>query len=630
MEYKSIYAHFVEIGQEVNSMFQNKKAGRRHILEFMDANDWFGMEHRIISRTPHMAVHELQELQESITLWLSAYKQPARKKITLMLEHFKYKYPETCKLYEQFISNNKMADKPAGWMLLDFILSEIDREITEYDESGLQRLIHRLDEGATRKAAQLFADFLGAENQDGESISVWKYTFNIRDNPSLIHDAYPATDFAAMAYCVFNEDMWVQHDLIRKAVNSETCANLWLFVALHFICALRAQDMARLPAPALPREGKIIFKEVMGRDFTEHDAILLVEEFIFRLNLNPIQPSKTAKKDNIPEIKLFVPESLKSSFGIIMAITLAHRKKSQMKTLLKTIKFDFSSIHRFFGGDFVKALGISGFSTRRCNKSFLQGIEAIVGNEHGKPKGYMLAALARSHKGGVGKLADMTEIYLKDAQFGGYSPEFIIRQMFERGVFSFIPVVLLEMYTGDNYTKLPITKQTQLIGEVGLTAYQIENMAQAMERAIIKSRVTVKEIIQNPSAVKENAARILQNIASGASPGKQSDYFCLMIAAGLSCPFAARSGCLGCGYEIQTKATMHTLMREHKHLMVAKTNATPEEIQRYELIIRNAILPAAAEIITSAELLYPDADVDGLLDIMEVELYGADCISGRC
>jgi len=630
MEYKSIYAHFLEIGQGVNSLFQCNKLGRRHVLEFLDANDWFGMEHRIIARTPHISVDDIQKLQDPITLWLSAYKRPSREKIVLMLEHFKGKYPETCRLYAQFISQNKMADRPAGWMLLDFILSEIDREITEYDESGLQKFITLLDDGATRKAAQLFADFLGTENHDGESISSWKYTFNIRDNPSLVNDAYPATDFATMAYCVFNEDMWTQQELIEKAINNETYANLWLFVSLHFICALRAQDMVRLPAPTLPRDGNIIFKEVMSKAFTQHDAITLVEEFLFRIKLNPIHPSKTAKKENIPEIKVSVPESLRVPFGIIMAIALAHRRKPQISTLLEKQKFSFSSIRKFFGNDFAKALGASSFSTRRCNKSFLQGIEAIGGNEHGKPKGYMLAALARSHKGGIGKLPEMTDIYLKDAQFSGYSPEFIIQQMFERGVFSFIPAVLLEVYTGDGYTKLPITKQTHLIGEVGLTAYQIENMAQAMERAIAKSRVAVKEIIQSPSSVKENAGRVLQNIASGASPGKQTDYFCLMIAAGLSCPFATRAGCFGCGYEIQTKATMHTLMREHKYLMAAKKNATPEDAQRYEQIMGKAILPAAAEMITSAKLLYPNADIGGLLDIMEVELSGTDCLSGRC
>jgi hypothetical protein len=628
MEYKSIYAHFLEIGQELGSLFRSSKTGRRHVLEFMDANDWFGMEHKIIARTPHMSVHDLQAIQESITLWLSAYKQPSRKKITLMLGHFKDRCPETCRLYEQFISNNQMADKPSGWMLLDYILSEIDREITDYDESGLQRLIALLDDGATRKAAQLFADFLGTENQVGESISPWKYTFNIRDNPNLVIEAYPAADFSVMAYCVFNEDMWAQQNLIEKAINSENFANLWLFAALHFICALRAQDMVRLPAPVLPREGKTIHKEIADKVFTEHDATALVEELLFRLKLKPIFPAKTAGKDSIPDIKLIVPKSLKTPFGIIMAIALAHRNKMCMGGLVSVTKFCLSNIRKFFGEDFIKALGGNGFSTRRCNKSYLQGIEAIGGDEHGKPKGYMLAALARSHKGGISKLAEMTDIYLKDAQFRGYSPEFIIRQMFERGIFSFIPAVLLELYAGDGYTKLPITKQTRLIGEIGLTAYQIENMAQAMEHAIAKSRSAVREIIHNPSSMKENVGRVLQNIASGSALGKQQDYFCLMIAARLSCPFAERAGCFGCGYEIYTKAAMYTLMREHKRLMTAKKNAKSEEAQRYELIMGQAILPAAKEMIVSAELLYPDADIDGLLDIMEVELNGEDCISG--
>jgi hypothetical protein len=46
-----------------------------------------------------------------------------------------------------------------------------------------------------------------------------------------------------------------------------------------------------------------------------------------------------------------------------------------------------------------------------------------------QPKGYMLAALARSHKSGFGTLPETTDIYLKDAKFSGYRPEFIAREM---------------------------------------------------------------------------------------------------------------------------------------------------------------------------------------------------------
>ena len=67
-------------------------------------------------------------------------------------------------------------------------------------------------------------------------------------------------------------------------------------------------------------------------------------------------------------------------------------------------------------------------------------------DEPGRPKGYMLAALARSHKGGIGSLPEITDIYLKDASFSGYRPEFILREMFERGIFGFIPAIMLERY----------------------------------------------------------------------------------------------------------------------------------------------------------------------------------------
>ena len=108
-------------------------------------------------------------------------------------------------------------------------------------------------------------------------------------------------------------------------------------------------------------------------------------------------------------------------------------------------------------------------------------------DEPGKPKGYMLAALARSHKSDIGKFAETTEIYLKDARFCGYSPEFIIRQMFERGIFSFIPAALLEIYTGEAYVKLPIISQTRLIGELGLSANQVDELIETASHCKVAS-----------------------------------------------------------------------------------------------------------------------------------------------
>lgn len=50
-------------------------------------------------------------------------------------------------------------------------------------------------------------------------------------------------------------------------------------------------------------------------------------------------------------------------------------------------------------------------------------------NEPLLTKGYMLAALARSHKGSYGSYAEMTATYLRDAKFSGLTPEFVMSEL---------------------------------------------------------------------------------------------------------------------------------------------------------------------------------------------------------
>lgn len=131
-----------------------------------------------------------------------------------------------------------------------------------------------------------------------------------------------------------------------------------------------------------------------------------------------------------------------------MAIALSFRSEDDP---FVSTDFTLQDIIRFFGEDFVRASGYRKFKSRRANKSYLQGIEAVADDIAGNPKGYMLASLARSHKGGIGKLSEITDVYLRDAKFTGEDPAFVLKEMFERGIFGFIPCMLLEMYEGKSY-----------------------------------------------------------------------------------------------------------------------------------------------------------------------------------
>jgi hypothetical protein len=612
-----IYAVAAKMAVELNSLYMGKQVCRRKLLEFMAVNEWFGIKRIMKYGVILITEHDVEKLEKPLTLWLSAYKKPGREKINLMLLHFSEVYPITCHLYHEFVVKRAVLDEPSAWKLLDYLLSEIDKEITDYDEAELKEFANKMDTQATIQCARLFADFLHTTKYNGNFLTKWRYAFGTRDTSELVNDAYPIKDFAIMAYCVFNEEMWIKQGLVEKALQSSKDADLWLFVSLHFICALRATDMARIPAPTLPYDSDTVLKKISENTFGKSEASVIVEELIIRLKLKPMKPSKTSAYENVAEFKLFVPESLRTPLGIIMAIALAHHPEILPGKPFVPVKIDTRSIRGFFGDHFIKALGNKRFTTRRCNKSYLQGIDssASMNNEPSKPKGYILAALARGHKGGIGRLAETTDIYLRDANFTGYTPEFIIREMFERGIFSFIPAILLEIYTGKEYKMLSVSSQTKLIGELGLAAHQIEWVVSAVENAFVKSKNTVKSMLQN--SVKENVGDILQNIASGNAPGRQDECLCLMTAAKISCPYPDRNSCIGCGYEIYTKTTMHTLMSEYIRLMALKNSAKNTDSWRQGKILEQAILPAISEMLEAVKLLYHDTDVTEILDIVE-------------
>jgi len=460
----------------------------------------------------------------------------------------------------------------------------------------------------------MFADFLRFIK-----LSEWEYQFDSRGKPDSENNAYPLADFAVMAYCAFNEEMWKRQRLIQKASTSPKYANLWLYTALHFVCALRGSDLSRIPAPQLPYEPERILEDMLNGTFPKQSAAALTDELTFRLRMKSTKPSKTQAYQNIPELKLFIPESLRVPLGTIIAIALAHHPDAQPGG-----QFIFPSDYRhlygqFFGGEFVAAMSKRHLSVRRCNKSYLQGIDAVASmkNEPGKPKGYILAALARSHKGGIGTLPEITDIYLKDANFTGYSPEFIAREMFERGVFSFIPCALMEIYAGEDFKKLPIHSQTILIGEIGLSPNHIENLITTAESALRNARNTVITLVNNIKMDRRNVGITLQNIASGNAPSRMSECLCLMTAVGRPCPHPNRAGCIGCGYEILTKSALRLLMREFSRLKQARGKAPKSEVWRYTAMLNEAALPAIAQIISCAKALSPDSDISNLLDIVE-------------
>ena len=582
---------------------------RDDLLGFLDRNEWFG---QVPAGTGlEIMVPDYGGMRGAVCLWLEAYQKPPREKMELLLKQYQYRLPQTCALYRIFAETEDIADRPGGWKILDFILSSCDRELCLYSQDELDRIIEETRERLPTGNARLLAKFITEEIRKGQ----YRYEIHSRRQNELKKDAYSLRDFSVMAYCVFNPDSWKENRLVEKAVSSRKNSNLWLFTALHFFGAIRQSDLVRFPVPSLPCSKERLKTMVEDGTYRDEDARGVSEEFVLRLKYLPMHPSKTARYQGIPELKFYLPESLKTALGWILSVRLIHHREGE--ALVEPVQ-DLISGKRFFGEAFAEALGNRRFQTRRANKAYMQGIELVTEDEPGKPKGYMLAALARSHKGGISSIPEMTDIYLKDATFSGYRPEFILREMFERGIFGFIPAMMLERYAGDGYRTLDVSRQTDLIRSIGLDALQIEEVTLLVETALEKARAVVTAIPE------EGLGTALQRIANGAAASRQEETLCLRVAVGLSCVDPLRGGCIGCGYEIYTKAAFHLLMKEYVRISRLKKEAQGIEKSRLRNLLLQGILPAVREMVVSLPLLYPGAETGILLEMMERGTRDAD------
>lgn len=607
-----IYSEVERIARQEGSLYRDIRPCRDDLLDFMGANGWFGQELR--GSGDDIYLDDGTMLKGPLSLWLKAYRRTGPERMDILCEAFRETYPGTCRYFADYLRKNGIYGQEGGLRVMDFLLSSIKKDITEYSEEELQGVLGEAGAYLAVANETLLIGFLEELKAQGVIRIRWEYTACGKRVAPRDNDAYPVEDFALMAYMVFNQEAWAENCLLEKAAASARYADMWLFLSLHFFCGLRSSDMQALPAPELPYEGAEIRQRILDGRFAGREAADLARHWVYLTGLLGRKPHKTGMYAGVPEIKFFIPESLLEPEGIILAMALSHHGAGDPCVKAGAEKY---LLRAFFGERFASVTGRRRFGTRRANKAYLQGIEGTAESLPGRTRGYMLAALARSHKGGIGTLPEITDVYLKDAAFTGYTPEFILREMFERGIFGFIPVMLMEAYRGEEFRSLGLSRQTQLVREFGLTAAEIEGIAGAVGCSLEKAKTAVKELISGEGALRERTHRVLRNIAAGEAPAKQDGMLCLRLASGQPCSRPGNSCCLGCGYEIYTKAAFYLLVQEYTLLIQKRNLSDGMQRERYTALMEEGILPPVEQILESIPLLYPGADMGPMLEMME-------------
>lgn len=572
-------------------------------------NKWFGIKPSWQDGKLFVDPSDFEHVLPKILDFFEKKRLPEEERNKELLKKLDKTLPDTSKKLLKFFTKFEYPSS-IQIQVVAFILKFVKSDVSLLSDTKLSSIIDVLCEEEEKQVGDAFTTFLSWVKKHYKTRYFRDYVLKKRYE-SNTNTAYDMDDYLHLIYFLYCPSYIEQNDMYAKAASNQRYVDTWLYLALHLICALRDTDIVRIYRPLLTREPEEVMEMINNGTFPEAEARKTLYSITEKLRYLKLKPNKTKKKPDVPYIKFHVPESAEVHLGKLVALAEAHRQVAKVddkEPLIKCIK-TYDEITRFMGKE-IGSLFIEGdFRTRSANKSYLQSVFMLTDDiedhddEDFSIKGYMLAALARSHIGSYGGFAKTTYTYLKDAKLSGLTPEFVARELFERGVLSCISSMLLKTLYGDEYKKLSVSNQTKIIKALNLTPAQVEKTVAVSNANLKKSKQIVRQIFQTQS--KDAILRALHRIGNGQAVSKCDTCDCLLTAFGKVCPYDDNHNCVNCDYELSTKSTLHVMACECRRLMTI--HATTEYIlekRKCEHILRETVLPKLKEILETAGEIY--------------------------
>ena len=590
---------------------------REKVSGFLLDNEWFGVSINLDDYT--ISEKDAEVLKNHIKDYLTT--PPG---IKSMEGIFSKKFPSTSELFVQFAEEEKLSETNRFY-LLDFLAYYLTKDLFLYSDAEVETLVEVATEVLTKSQGNILIQFIKWLLNKG--VTRYRVSFEMTKRYTIesANGAYELDEYLELMYYLFNENYIIKNDMLCKAANSKNYADTWLYLGLHFICALRSTDLERLGHPKLTREPLEVLEAVVDGTWSSSEARRTLLSITTRLTYLNLTPNKTKNASNVAQLKFHVPESCQVLIGTLLAICEAHFQLqipyNAENPLIRQIK-TYEKITSYIGEEIGNLFLERNFSSRSANKSYLQSVAMLADDVLEEKselniKGYFLAALARSHKGDFNEFAQTTTTYLKDAQLGQLKPEMVAKELFERGVLSMIPSMLLTIVTRGKYKKLSPSQQTQMIKSLDLTPIEIEKTLELSIRADSRSQQALKTLVEN-NVDPEQLLTICHRIGNGEAFSKQGESMCLLSALGKLCPYDDRQHCVGCQYELQTKSTLLLLIGEFNRLN-KQYQKLKNELERGKVraILEKQIKPCLTEMLQALSEQYGEAVLSDYEDIIK-------------
>ena len=590
---------------------------REKVSGFLLDNEWFGVSINLDDYT--ISEKDAEVLKNHIKDYLTT--PPG---IKSMEGIFSKKFPSTSELFVQFAEEEKLSETNRFY-LLDFLAYYLTKDLFLYSDAEVETLVEVATEVLTKSQGNILIQFIKWLLNKG--VTRYRVSFEMTKRYTIesANGAYELDEYLGLMYYLFNENYIIKNDMLCKAANSKNYADTWLYLGLHFICALRSTDLERLGHPKLTREPLEVLEAVVDGTWSSSEARRTLLSITTRLTYLNLTPNKTKNASNVAQLKFHVPESCQVLIGTLLAICEAHFQLqipyNAENPLIRQIK-TYEKITSYMGEEIGNLFLERNFSSRSANKSYLQSVAMLADDVLEEKselniKGYFLAALARSHKGDFNEFAQTTTTYLKDAQLGQLKPEMVAKELFERGVLSMIPSMLLTIVTRGKYKELSPSQQTQMIKSLDLTPIEIEKTLELSIRADSRSQQALKTLVEN-NVDPEQLLTICHRIGNGEAFSKQGESMCLLSALGKLCSYDDRQHCVGCQYELQTKSTLLLLIGEFNRLN-KQYQKLKNELERGKVraILEKQIKPCLTEMLQALSEQYGEAVLSDYEDIIK-------------
>lgn len=581
-----------------------EKQEKRDITAFLVDNNWFGCEPVRTEGKMLLSEEQMEVLGPPLKVFLGEAMRSS-----YLADRLSERFPLTAKQFLNFCEEESLPES-TRFYVLDFLLYRLEKDLVLCNDDDISGLLSCASMDLIKAHGDYLTFFMAWLRENVKTAYYRDYVMDKRYTMDIQNEAYDFGEYLELLFYLFNEDYIESHEMYKQAAGSKNYTDTWLYLSMHFICSLRYTDLKRIYHPDLPYYPEETLERISDGKFTENDARMVLLSITTRMCLLPFAPNKTDSANGVGAVKFTVPTSCEVHFGKLFALAEAHRQLDGTgdSPIIRKIS-TYAEITRYMGDEIGGLFLESDFRSRSATKSYLQSIYMLADDileestEGPSVKGYILAALARSHKGSYGEFATTTFEYLKDAKFSGLTPEFIAFELLERGVLSFVPSMLLKIITDGEYAKLPVQKQTELVKALDLRPQEIESLVVAVEKGRRQAEMVVSEIAAGEMDILE----ALHRIGSGQAFSKQADSLCLLTAINKMCPFAMKRQCVGCKYEVSTKSTLYLMIEEFNRLReLYKNSDDAHERNKYKKLITTLIVPKMDEMLYCIRRDYGD------------------------